>query len=154
MIRAIPANCVSPETEKPCQISCSFWPHTPPCPTVISHVSQTATSTLTSSSTNPAVQPPSHSPQCHLPTLHHPQTQHCKRADLASHRYVHEKNISAHVSAKIASIQDALSSRSVFLLGFSGSNFIRPIPIIRGRQGKDQKYTKSGTNWFRAIRLK
>ena len=39
-----------------------------------------------------------------------------------------------------------VSSRSVFLLGFSGSNFIRPIPVVRGRQGKDQKYTKSSTN--------
>jgi len=39
-------------------------------------------------------------------------------------------------------------SRSVFLLGFSGSNSIRPIPVVHGGQSKDQKYTKSGTNWF------
>jgi len=41
---------------------------------------------------------------------------------------------------------DPVSSRSVFFLGFSGSNFIQPIPVVRGRQGKDQKYTKSSTN--------
>jgi len=50
--------------------------------------------------------------------------------------------------------EHTLSSRIVFLLGFSGSNFIRPIPVVRGRQSKDQKYTKSSTNWFRTIRLK